>query len=364
MSDLAIDREKFHRAAILLLAVSISIVFVAMIRGYLKPLFLAAIFSGLLHPLYRWICTKIGGRRTLASVITLVILLLIIVLPLSGFLGVVATQAFQLSQEVIPWVQDQLRSPEEFGTRLPEWVPFVDKLQPYTSQIVSKLGEFAGYVGTFLFNSISGATRGTARVFMSLFIMLYAMFFFLISGSEMLQKTLGHFPLTAAEKRRLVDKGVSVTRATVKGTLVIGIIQGTLAGLAFAVAGINGAAFWATTMAVLSFIPAVGTPLVWIPAVAYLYIKGQPVAATGLLIWCAAVVGTVDNFLRPRLVGGDTQMPDLLILISTLGGLSMFGAIGIVVGPIVAGLFLTVWDIFGSSFGQLLLESSPDDGDK
>ena len=357
MTDLAVDREKLHRATILLFAISISIVFVAMIRGYLKPLFIAAVLSGLSHPLYRWVLSKVGGRRPLASGIALLILLLIIILPLSGFLGIVAAQAYQLSQSVIPWVQDQLKSPEQFGTRLPEWVPFVDKLQPYTSQIVSKLGEFAGHVGTFLFNTISGATRGTARFFLSFFVMLYAMFFFLMTGSEILDKMLSNLPLTAAEKKRLVAKGLSVTRATVKGTLVIGIVQGTLAGLAFAVVGIEGAAFWGTLMAVLSFIPAVGAALVWIPAVAYLYIKGDAGAATGLLVWCAAVVGTVDNLLRPRLVGGDTQMPDLLILISTLGGLTMFGALGIVVGPIVAAIFLTVWDIFGVSFGELLRES-------
>ena len=162
--------------------------------------------------------------------------------------------------------------------------------------------------------------------------------------------------LTSEDKKRLIDKGQSVTRATIKGTLVIGIVQGTLAGLAFAVVGIAGAAFWGTLMAVLSMIPAVGTALVWVPAVIYLYIKGQVVAATGLLIWCAAVVGTVDNVLRPRLVGGDTEMPDLLILVSTLGGLSMFGAIGIIVGPIVAALFLVVWDIFGVAFSGLLPE--------
>ena len=357
MSDSAVDREKFHRAAILLLVVAISIVFVAMIRGYLKSLFLAAILSGLLHPLYRWLLAKLRGRQTLASVLTLLILLLMIVLPLSGFLGIVAAQAYQLTQSVMPWVQDQIRSPEEFGTRLPEWIPFVDKLQPYTSQIVSKLGEFAGHVGSFLFTTLSGATRGTARVFLGLFIMLYAMFFFLISGREILDRVLSYLPLTDVDKRRLIGKGLSVTRATVKGTLVIGAVQGTLAGIAFAVVGIDGAAFWGTLMAVLSMIPAVGTALVWVPAVVYLYIKGEAAAATGLLVWCAAVVGTVDNVLRPRLVGNDTEMPDLLILIGTLGGLTMFGALGIVVGPIIAALFLTAWDMFGVAFRDLLTDS-------
>ena len=116
----------------------------------------------------------------------------------------------------------------------------------------------------------------------------------------------------------------------------------------------RGAAFWATVMAVLSIIPAIGTALVWIPAVIYLLMTGQVVAGIGLGLWCAAVVGSVDNVLRPRLVGGDTEMPDLLILLSTLGGLSMFGAVGLIIGPVIAGLFVTVWQIYGTTFQELL----------
>jgi predicted PurR-regulated permease PerM len=135
---------------------------------------------------------------------------------------------------------------------------------------------------------------------------------------------------------------------------VIGIIQGALAGLGFWAAGIDGSAFWGTIMAILSIVPGIGAALVWVPAVIYLYITGQTLTATLLLAWCAAVVGTIDNILRPRLVGKDAKMPDLLILIGTLGGLFLFGAIGFIVGPIVCGLFLTVWEIYGATFKDIL----------
>jgi predicted PurR-regulated permease PerM len=135
---------------------------------------------------------------------------------------------------------------------------------------------------------------------------------------------------------------------------VIGIIQGALAGFAFWVAGIEGAALWGTIMTILSIIPGIGAALVWVPAVIVLYITGQYLTATLLAAWCAAVVGTVDNFLRPVLVGRDAKMPDLLILIGTLGGLFLFGLIGFIVGPIVCGLFLTVWDIYGTTFREVL----------
>jgi len=154
-----------------------------------------------------------------------------------------------------------------------------------------------------------------------------------------------------------VEKFLSVSRATLKGTLIIGILQGGLAGGAFAVVGLDGAAFWGTIMVVLSIVPGIGTALVWFPAVIYLFAVGQTAAAIGLFVWCAAVVGTVDNVLRPWLVGKDTKMPDLLILLGTLGGLVVFGAKGIVIGPIVAALFITVWDLYAVAFKDYLPES-------
>ncbi len=147
-----------------------------------------------------------------------------------------------------------------------------------------------------------------------------------------------------------------MTRATLKGTLVIGVIQGTLAGLAFAVVGIEGALFWGTIMAVLSIIPAVGAAVVWIPAVIYLLSSGQVFAGLGLLLWCGIVVGSSDNILRPILVGKDTKMPDLLVLLSTLGGIGVYGALGVIIGPIIAALFLTVWALSGEAFKAVLPE--------
>jgi predicted PurR-regulated permease PerM len=189
--------------------------------------------------------------------------------------------------------------------------------------------------------------------------MLYAMFFFLMDGPRILDKFLYYMPLSPADEERMVEKFLSVSRATIKGTLIIGIVQGGLAGIAFWVVGIDGAVFWGTIMAILSIIPGVGTALVWIPAVIYLVAKGHMGSAIGLFVWCAAVVGTVDNVLRPWLVGKDTKMPDLLILLGTLGGLIVFGAPGIIIGPIIAALFVTIWDIYGTAFKDVLPATTP-----
>jgi len=219
---------------------------------------------------------------------------------------------------------------------------------------MTKISELAGMVGSFLVNSVAAATRGTASFLLSTFVMLYAFFYFLLSGRELLEKVLYYIPLEPEDENLMVEKFLSVTRATLKGSLVIGIVQGLLAGAGFAVAGIEGAAFWGTVMAVLSIIPAVGTGLVWVPAVIYLFVVGKTGVAIALGVWCIVVVGTVDNFLRPALVGRDTKMPDLMVLISTLGGLFYFGAVGFIIGPVVAALFIAVWEIYGRAFAEYL----------
>ena len=203
---------------------------------------------------------------------------------------------------------------------------------------------------------LASATRGTVNFILQLCIMLYANYFFLLIGREALAKIMYLVPLESDQEDRLVSRFVSVTRATLKGTLVIGIIQGGMAGLAFAVVGIDGAIFWGTIMAVLSIIPAVGAAMVWIPAVIYLIATSQILAGVGLLLWCGLVVGSSDNILRPILVGKDTKMPDLLVLLSTLGGIGVYGALGVIIGPIIAALFLTVWELYGEAFRDVLPE--------
>jgi predicted PurR-regulated permease PerM len=177
------------------------------------------------------------------------------------------------------------------------------------------------------------------------------MFFFLMNGGAILDRILVHVPLSKSESDVIVGRFVSVTRATLASMLVIGVLQGTLGGLAFAVAGIPGAVFWGTLMAVLSMIPGVGATLVWLPAAIYMVLSGQVAAGMMLFAFCAVIVGSVDNVLRPRLVGKDTKLPDLVVLLSTLGGITLMGAVGFIIGPVIAALFISVWDIYTAYVG-------------
>lgn len=353
MMDPTETGARLRKATLVILAIGITLLFMWMIRRFIMPLLLGAILAGLFHPLYHWLETRFKGRRQLASAATLLLVLLLFVLPIAGFLGLVASQAYQLTQSVSPWVQDQL-SDGASAERLLRTLPFYDYISPYREQILTRLGSLASLMGAFAMSLLGAVAAGTASFLLSLFVMLYAMFFFFIDGDAILHRILYFLPLRAEDGEQMVGRFVSVSRATIKGTLIIGAVQGALAGLAFWIAGIQGAAFWATMMAVLSVIPGLGPAVIWVPAAIYLAAIGRWEAGLALFAWSAAVVGTVDNLLRPRLVGRDTQMPDLLILLSTLGGLIVFGAIGFILGPIVAALFLTVWDLYGVAFKEIL----------
>lgn len=359
--DFFSDAARVRKAFLLVLVLFISVLFVAMIRQFLMTILLAAIASGLMAPLFSRLTRGLGGRRTLASVITILLALLVVVVPIGLVLGVCVGQAVSLTNSAGPWIEEQVRNPDRI-TKWLQGLPFAEHVAPYRAQIMTKLGEVVGRVGNFLVAGLSSATRGTVAFLFQFFLFLYSMFFFLTDGGPMLRRILYLVPLPPGDEERMVGKFVSVTRATLKGTLVIGVLQGGLAAAGFAVAGIGSTVFWGVLMVILSIIPGLGTALVWVPAVIYLAATGKTLSAILLTLWCAAVVGSIDNVVRPWLVGKDTQMHDLLILFSTLGGLLFFGLPGFVVGPILAALFVTAWDMYGVAFADVLPDDSRADG--
>lgn len=347
--------ETINKSVLILLVVFISALFLSMIRHFLMALFLAGIFAALAHPLYRRFESWLRGRRAVASLLTLLIVSFGVLLPLGGLLGVVTAQAINVGKSVKPWIEKQLAGSATTFDFIQN-IPFIEHIAPYQDEILKKAGEMVGKVSSFLIEGLSSATMGTVNFLFMLFVLLYTMFFFLMDGDKLLQKILYYLPLDDRDERRMLDRFTSVTRATLKGTAIIGIVQGGLAGAAFAVVGIPSAVFWGTIMAVLSIIPAVGSGLVWFPAVIILAANGYYLKAAGLGIFCALVVGSADNLLRPILVGKDTQMHELFIFFGTMGGLALFGIVGFIIGPIIAALFVTVWDIYGMAFRDVLPE--------
>lgn len=346
---------RFRQAFLLLMVVAISAAFVAMIREFLLTILLAAIFAALSYPVYEWLLGRLRGRAALAAIATLLLLLTLVFVPLLAVLGAGANEALRVAETIGPRLQQLVDQPGEFDSRL-RALPGYDRIEPYRAQILAKAGELVGSTSAFLFAALSATTRATAVFIFQFFVMLYTMFFFLTGGPGLLRAVLAHLPLTEADKQRMLAIFVSVTRATLKGTILIGAAQGVLGGLAFWAVGVDGAIFWGTIMTVLSIIPGIGGALIWVPTAVVLVATGEVWRGIALAAFCGLVVGSVDNLLRPRLVGRDIKMHELLIFFSTLGGLMLFGVMGFILGPILAALFVTAWEMFAIAFRSALVE--------
>ena len=307
--------HRLRKAFLLFLVLGMTAALLWVLWSFVLTILMAALLTGLIRPLY------IQIER--------------------GFRGVTGN--------VGPVVERLVNEPFYLDQQL-QRIPGYQYLEPYREQIVTRAGDVVGAVGGFLVESLSDTTRGTVTFVFHFFILLYTMFFLLMDGPSMLRTILTYLPLRDVEKDLMMDRFTSVTRATIKGTIVIGIIQGSLSGLAFWIIGIPAALFWTVLMIVLSILPVLGGMLVWLPAALILVATGEVWRALFLVLFCGLIAGSVDNILRTRLVWRDTKMHDIMILFSTLGGIIAFGPVGFIVGPVLAGLFVTSWEIFAVAF--------------
>ncbi len=351
-------RGIIHKTVLLILVLLISALFLSMISQFLMPIFMAGLFSAMISPTHQWLTRKLGGRENIASILTIVGILFLVIGPLSIFIGIVVGQAIIVGQSVTPWVQSFIDQPSILTDYLHK-IPFYQEILPYRDVIIQKAGAAVGDISSFLIDSLSSFTKLTINAIFSSVIMLYVMFYFLTMGDLLLEKILYFLPLHDRDERRLLIRFTSVAGATMKGTLIIGIMQGFICGIAFAFAGIQGPAFWGSVMAVMSIIPAFGTAIIWFPALIILALTGDFKGVIILAVLCGAIAGNLDNVVRPRLVGKDTEMHDLFVLFGTLGGITMFGLLGIIIGPIIAALFITIWEMYGNAFAAYLPDVGP-----
>jgi len=346
-------RELVNKTTLLSLVFLISALFLTMIHQFLMAIFMAGLFSAMVSPVHIWLTQKFNGRENLASILTVIAIILLVLIPLAALITVIVAQAISVGQSVTPWVQSFIKEPTTVTLYL-EKLPYYQDILPYRDIIIQKAGQLVGAVSTFLIDSLSSFTKLTINAIFSSVIMLYVMFYFLTMGDILLRKILFFLPLDDHDEQRLLKRFTSVARATIKGTLIIGILQGSICGLAFSIASINGPVFWGSIMAVMSIVPAFGTAIIWFPALIILALTGNFTGVVVLAVFCGLIAGNLDNIIRPRLVGKDTEMHDLFVLFGTLGGLTMFGLLGIIIGPIIAALFITIWEIYGDVFHDFL----------
>lgn len=340
------------------LLVLATLAFLGVINAFIVPLFWAIALAILFEPLCDRVAAMLGDRSGVASLLTILLILLSLILPIL-LLGIVVTnEAVKLiaaieNQTIDPgaavrWVQDAV----------PEVVAYAEGHGFKIEELTSRVSDLALTAGRLVASNALAVGQNTLRFFVMLLLMIYLLFFFLRDGHAIVERMVQILPLGDARERQLFERFASVVRATVKGTFVIAAVQGFIGGLAFALLDIRAAVLWGVVMAVLSLLPAVGALLVWGPAAAVLFAGGEIVSGIILVLVGVFVIGLADNLLRPVLVGRDTQMPDYLILLATLGGLALFGISGMVIGPLIAALFITLWEMFEESYGDRDLEAA------
>ena len=233
---------------------------------------------------------------------------------------------------------------------MPALVRFGAGLGITPGTVRANVTEAATSIAQFLASGAVAAGQNAVRAFGQFFLMLYVLFFFLRDGDQLLLVIARALPLGDARERALFERFTAVTRATLKGTLVVGAVQGTLGAIFFALLGLEGPVFWGAMMWACSLIPVIGPTIIWLPTAIFLLLTGAIAKGLLLLGLGTFVIALADNIIRPILVGRETRMPDFLVLLSTLGGLTLFGLSGFVAGPAIAALFITAWDMFAREY--------------
>ena len=345
--------------ALLALLVLVTIAFIWILLPFYGAVFWAVILGIVFAPLQRRLLARLGWRRNLAAGLTLLICLVIAILPVIIISTLLVQEGAALYKSIESGELDLAGYIERFKNILPAFVQnFLERMgMGDLAGLRDKIAKGAMQGSQFFATQAFSFGQGTFDFLVSFGIMLYLLYFFLRDGAELVRKIRTAVPLAEQQKRRLQPKFNRVVRATVKGNLLVAVTQGALGGIIFWILDIPSALVWGVLMAFLSLLPAVGAEIVWAPVAVYFVATGAFWQGAVLAAFGVFVIGLVDNVLRPILVGKDTKMPDYLILVSTLGGLAVFGLNGFVIGPLIAALFMSSWAIFVSTKPQVQLPS-------
>jgi predicted PurR-regulated permease PerM len=340
------NMRRFFSVALLLALLA---VFSFMISGFFGALVFAGAAALMFHPLQKLLERFVSP--TVAASINLVLLVVVVIVPMITILGLAAAQALNFVDQASSWIGSRLQQPSPLAALdLPDWVPFESELEELRDDFTSKLGQIAGAVGRFVVSTLSQVTQATALFLLDAFVAAYFFFYCLVRGEWLSTEIVASLPLHQSDRDEFLSVGANVTRSILKSLVVIGAVQGFFSGLAFHLVGVGGVVFWGIVMGFLSVIPFIGPVIIWLPVAVYLALQGNYWEALFLAGWFWVVVASIDNVLRPYLVGSETRMPDVLVLLTTLGGLFMFGAIGLLIGPLIGALLMAAWAVYRRVF--------------
>lgn len=339
-------QDKLETRTFLLFLVLVTIGFLMVLKPFFGTIFWACAITVIFYPMQVRLIKYFNGRPNTSALLTLLACILIVVLPVTVLISSVVAEGADYYKKLESGEVDPARYIEQVRTAFPAVQEALARVGIDFARIKEGALSVIMSGGKWLAQNALSIGQNTFGLLLNICLMLYLTFFLLRDGNYLLELLIRALPLGDTRERILFAKFGEVTRATIKGNVVIAVVQGSLGGLAFWALGIPGALLWGVVMAVMSLIPAVGPAIVWAPVALYLFASGENVKALILVGVGAGVIGVIDNILRPILVGRDTKLPDYIVLLSTLGGLALFGINGFVIGPLVAALFIAFWGIF------------------
>ncbi len=345
------DAAPAARGFLMLLVVAATLAFVWLVAPFSGAILWAVIAAVLFEPLNARLLRALHERRGIAAAITLLVIVTVVVVPAMLLAAAMLREGTAFYALVRSGEIDFGRLFTETQGRLPGWARrwLADIGLGDIAGLRTRLGQ--GFANSFqlLAGQVISIGQGTFGFFLALGVMLYLTFFLLRDGHAIAARIERAIPLAADQRAVLIAQFVTVIRATIKGSLIVAILQGATGGIVFWAIGIPGALLWGVAMGVFSLFPAIGTGLVWVPVTAYLFASGAIWQGSVLFLCGFFIISSVDNVVRPILVGRDARMPDYVVLIATLGGFEGMGFNGFVVGPVIAALFMAVWQIFATT---------------
>ncbi len=322
----------------------VTLLFLYLLKPFFFPIFWAAVIAGIFHPLYRRINRRMNSP-TLSTMIIFLVIAVLILLP-AGIVGkLVFNESLQLYGTLSPGTKNFDRSFDHIIGAIAD-TPLAKLFHVNKAFLSAKTAEVVRSVTNYIFVNLTALTQNTLALLVQFAIMLYTLFFFIRDGDKFLRMAMRICPLGMGREKLLYDRFRVTARSTLKVTLIIGGIQGMLGGIVFFITNIEGALIWGLLMILMAIVPVVGCSIIWGPAGILMLLTGHIWEGVLILVFGVAVISMIDNLLRPVLIGKDVEMHPLLIFLSTLGGIVLFGFSGFVIGPIITSMLLAIWDMY------------------
>ena len=346
-------KTSVQRVSFYLMLALTTVAFGLLLLPFYSAVLWAVILAIVFHPVQRYLVRRLNGRQGAAALLCVIMCICLVIVPVLIILASIAQEGASLYQQVSSEEFDLRGRVEQFASAVPS---FIERWTPITlgnfPDLRDKFSDAVLQSSKLMAGRVVNAGETTLSFFIGAGVMLYLLFFLFRDGEKLAAKIKRAMPLSDSYSSQFLEKFTSVINATVRGNIIIAIIQGTIGGVAFWLLGIQAALLWGVVMTFCSMLPAVGAALVWAPAALILLFSGAWLKGVILVLVGTLIIGLIDNLLRPPLVGKDAKMPDYMVLISTVGGMAMLGINGFVVGPLIAAMFISAWSLFADEPGD------------